>query len=443
MNIQLSDHFTYRRLIRFVIPSVAMMILTSIYGVVDGLFVSNFVGKTAFAAVNLVIPFTLVLGAFGFMLGTGGTALVAKTLGEGKQEEANRIFSMLIYFAIGLGLVLTMLGIAALKKILLKMGADDAMLGCGMIYGRLVLLGIPFYMLQNMFQNFLIAAEKPQLGLIVTIAAGVTNMVLDALFIAVLGWGVAGAAVATALGQCVGGLIPFVYFARKNSSKLSLVKTRLMGGALFHACTNGSSELVSNVSMSLVGMLYNLQLMKFAGENGVAAYGVIMYVNFIFIAIFLGYAYGSAPIVAFNYGARRTEELQNVLKKSLKLILGTGISLFLIATVFAGVLSGLFVGYDAELYRLTVRGFHLYAISFLLCGFNIYGSSFFTALNNGVVSAAISFLRTVVFEVAAVLILPLFFGLDGVWCAITVAELASILITIGAFSALRRRYQYL
>ena len=443
MNIQLSDHFTYRRLIRFVIPSVAMMILTSIYGVVDGLFVSNFVGKTPFAAVNLVIPFTMILGAFGFMLGTGGTALVAKTLGEGRQEEANRIFSMLIYFALGLGVLLTIFGIAVLKGIVIKMGADDAMLRHCMIYGRIVLLGIPFYMLQNMFQNFLIAAEKPQLGLIVTIAAGVTNMVLDALFIAVLGWGVAGAAAATALGQCVGGLVPFVYFARKNSSKLSLVKTRLMGGALFHACTNGSSELVSNVSMSLVGMLYNLQLMKFAGENGVAAYGVIMYINFIFIAIFLGYAYGSAPIVAFNYGARRTEELQNVLKKSLKLILGTGISLFLIATVFAGVLSGLFVGYDAELYRLTVRGFHLYAISFLLCGFNIYGSSFFTALNNGVVSAAISFLRTVVFEVAAILILPVFFGVDGIWCAITVAELASILITIGAFSALRRRYQYL
>ena len=443
MNIQLSDHFTYRRLIRFVIPSVAMMILTSIYGVVDGLFVSNFVGKTPFAAVNLVIPFTMILGAFGFMLGTGGTALVAKTLGEGKQEEANRIFSMLIYFALGLGILLTIFGIAVLKKIVVKMGADDAMLHHCMIYGRIVLLGIPFYMLQNMFQNFLIAAEKPQLGLIVTIAAGVTNMVLDALFIGVLGWGVAGAAAATALGQCVGGLVPFVYFARKNSSKLSLVKTRLMGGALFHACTNGSSELVSNVSMSLVGMLYNLQLMKFAGENGVAAYGVIMYVNFIFIAIFLGYAYGSAPIVAFNYGARRTEELQNVLKKSLKLILGTGILLFLIGTVFAGVLSKLFVGYDAELYQLTVRGFRLYAISFLLCGFNIYGSSFFTALNNGVVSAAISFLRTVVFEVAAILILPVFFGVDGIWCAITVAELASILITTGAFFALRKRYQYL
>ena len=443
MNIQLSDHFTYRRLIRFVIPSVAMMILTSIYGVVDGLFVSNFVGKTPFAAVNLVIPFTMILGAFGFMLGTGGTALVAKTLGEGRQEEANRIFSMLIYFALGLGVLLTIFGIAVLKRIVIKMGADDAMLRHCMIYGRIVLLGIPFYMLQNMFQNFLIAAEKPQLGLIVTIAAGVTNMVLDALFIAVLGWGVAGAAAATALGQCVGGLIPFVYFARKNSSRLALVKTKLLGGALLRTCTNGSSELVSNISMSSVGMLYNAQLMKVAGENGVAAYGVILYVNFIFNAIYLGYAYGSAPIVAFNYGAGKKAELQNVLKKSLKLLLGTGIVLLSIGVLFAGVLSGLFVGYDAQLYAMTVRGLRFYAVSFLLSGFNIYGSSFFTALNNGVVSAAISFLRTVVFEVAAVLILPLFFGLDGVWCAITVAELASILITIGAFSALRRRYQYL
>lgn len=443
MNIQLSDHFTYRRLIRFVIPSVAMMILTSIYGVVDGLFVSNFVGKTPFAAVNLVIPFTMILGAFGFMLGTGGTALVAKTLGEGRQEEANRIFSMLIYFALGLGVLLTIFGIAVLKRIVIKMGADDAMLRHCMIYGRIVLLGIPFYMLQNMFQNFLIAAEKPQLGLIVTIAAGVTNMVLDALFIAVLGWGVAGAAAATALGQCVGGLVPFVYFARKNSSRLALVKTKLLGGALLRTCTNGSSELVSNISMSSVGMLYNAQLMKVAGENGVAAYGVILYVNFIFIAIYLGYAYGSAPIVAFNYGAGQKAELQNVLKKSLKLLLGTGIVLLSIGVLFAGVLSGLFVGYDAQLYAMTVRGLRFYAVSFLLSGFNIFGSSFFTALNNGMVSAAISFLRTVVFEVAAVLILPLFFGLDGVWCAITVAELASILITIGAFSALRRRYQYL
>ena len=443
MNIQLSDHFTYGRLIRFVIPSVAMMIFTSIYGVVDGLFVSNFVGKTPFAAVNFIMPFCMILGAFGFMLGTGGTALVAKTLGEGEEEKANRIFSMLIYFALGLGILLALCGIVFVRPIALKLGADASMLGYCVIYARVVLLGLPFFMLQNMFQSFLIAAEKPKMGLVVTIAAGVTNMMLDALFIAIFQWGVVGAAAATALSQFVGGVVPFLFFARKNNSKLRLTKTRVMGKELFRTCTNGSSELVTNVSMSLVGMLYNLQLMKIAGENGVAAYGVIMYVNFIFIAIYLGYAFGTAPIVAFHYGARNTEELQNVLKKSLKLLLGAGITLFGVAFLLSGTLSKIFVGYDRELYAMTVRGFRLYAVSYLLCGFNIYGSSFFTALNNGVVSAVISFLRTVVFEVAAIMILPVLFKLDGIWCAITVAETASLTITAIFFFALRKRYGYI
>ena len=443
MHIQLSDHFTYSRLIRFVIPSVAMMIFTSIYGVVDGLFVSNFVGKTPFAAVNFIMPFCMILGAFGFMLGTGGTALVAKTLGEGNEERANRIFSMLIYFALGLGILLALFGIVFVRPIAQKLGADEAMLGYCVKYARVVLLGLPFFMLQNMFQSFLIAAEKPKMGLMVTIAAGVTNMMLDALFIAIFQWGVVGAAAATALSQFVGGVVPFLFFARKNNSKLRLTKTRVMGKELFRTCTNGSSELVTNVSMSLVGMLYNLQLMKIAGENGVAAYGVILYVNFIFIAIYLGYAFGTAPIVAFHYGARNTEELQNVLKKSLKLLLGAGITLFGVAFLLSGTLSKIFVGYDRGLYAMTVRGFRLYAVSYLLCGFNIYGSSFFTALNNGVVSAVISFLRTVVFEVAAIMILPVFFKLDGIWCAITVAETASLTITAIFFFALRKRYGYI
>ena len=443
MNIQLSDHFTYGRLIRFVIPSVAMMIFTSIYGVVDGLFVSNFVGKTPFAAVNLIMPFCMILGAFGFMLGTGGTALVAKTLGEGKDERANQIFSMLIYFALGLGILLTIFGILFAEPVAVKMGAEGEMLHYCVLYCRVVLLGLPFFMLQNMFQSFLIAAEKPKMGLVVTIAAGVTNMVLDALFIAVFRWGVVGAAAATATSQFVGGMVPFFFFARKNSSKLHLTKTGFMGKELLRTCTNGSSELVTNVSMSLVGMLYNVQLMKLAGENGVAAYGVIMYVSFIFVAIYLGYSFGTAPIVAFHYGARNTEELQNVLKKSLKLLLGMGITLFAVAMLLSGTLSRIFVGYDGELYTLTLRGFRLYAISYLLCGFNIYGSSFFTALNNGVVSAVISFLRTVVFEVAAIMVLPILLGVDGIWCAITVAELASILITAVFFFKLKNRYNYI
>ena len=443
MNIQLSDHFTYSRLIRFVIPSVAMMIFTSIYGVVDGLFVSNFVGKTPFAAVNLIMPFAFILGACGFMLGTGGTALVAKTMGEGKDELANQIFSMLIYFALGLGIFLAAVGIVVVKPVSVLLGADDAMLGYCVTYGRVVLLGIPFFMLQNMFQSFLIAAEKPKLGLAVTIAAGVTNMVLDALFIGILKWGVTGAAAATALSQFVGGMVPFLFFARKNNSKLHLTRTKLMWQELLRTCTNGSSELVTNISLSLVCMLYNVQLLKIAGQNGVAAYGVIMYVNFIFISIYLGYSFGTAPIVAFNYGARNTAELQNVLKKSLKILLGAGITLTAVAMLLSASLSQIFVGYDAELYAMTVKGFRLYAISYLLSGLNIYGSSFFTALNNGLVSAVISFLRTVVFEVAFIMILPMFFGLDGIWCAIIVAELSALLITAVFFFRLRGKYDYI
>lgn len=442
MQISLSDHFTYGRLIRFVIPSVGMMIFTSIYGVVDGLFISNFVGKTPFAAVNLIMPFAMILGSFGFMLGTGGTALVAKTLGEGKPERANQIFSMLIYFALFLGATLALLGILFVEKVSLLLGAEKEMLAYCVTYGRVVLLALPAFMLQNMFQSFLITAEKPQMGLAVTLAAGCTNMVLDGLFVAIFRWGVAGAALATVLSQCVGGLIPFFYFVRRNSSRLHLTKTPFLGRELWKACTNGSSELVSNVSMSLVSMLYNFQLMRFAGENGVAAYGVIMYVNFIFIAIYLGYAFGTAPIAAFHYGARNRAELQNVLKKSLTLLLAAGITLASAAVLLASPLSKIFVGYDPELYQMTVRGFRIYAVSFLLCGFNIYGSSFFTALNNGVVSAVISFLRTVVFEVAAILLLPLFFGLDGIWCAISVAEAAALCITGGFFFKMRSRYGY-
>ena len=443
MNIQLSDHFTYSRLLRFVLPSVAMMLFTSIYGVVDGLFISNFVGTTPFAAVNVVIPYGLVLGSFGFMLGTGGSALVAKTLGEGKKELANQIFSLLVAAAVIFGVLLTIFGYFTLEKVSVLQGAEGEMLEDCLIYGNIILFALPGFLLQNIFQSLLIAAEKPHLGLAVTVLAGVTNMVLDALFIAVFHWGVAGAALATGISQSIGGIIPFVYFLRKNDSLLRLTKPKFMGRHLWKACTNGVSELVSNVSMSLVSMLYNLQLMKIVGENGVAAYGVVMYVNFIFVAVYLGYAFGTAPIISYHYGARNTAELQNVLKKSLKIIFGTGITLFLIAFTSAGVLSRIFVGYDAELCAMTTRGFRLYAFSFLLNGFNLFGSSFFTALNNGVVSAVVSFLRTVVFEVAAVMILPIFFALDGIWCAVTVAEIASLCITTTCFFAMRKRYNYL
>lgn len=442
MNIQLSDHFTYTKLIQFVLPLIGMMIFTSIYGVVDGLFISNFVGKTAFAAVNLIIPFTMVLGAIGFMLGTGGNALVAKTLGEGKRELANQIFSFLVIVSIVSGTFVAIVGITFMEPVALLLGADEAMLRDCVIYGRILMAATPAFMLQIMFQSFLITAEKPGMGFWVTVVAGITNMVLDALLVAGLKWGVTGAALATGLSQCVGGIVPLIYFARKNDSLLQITKTKFMWDALWKTCSNGISEFLSNISMSLVSMLYNLQLLKFAGENGVAAYGVIMYVQFIFIAIFIGYNIGTAPIIGYNYGAQNHKEMQNIFKKSMILTVSAGLVLMVSAFVLAAPLAKVFVGYDAELFEMTKRGFEFYAVSFFLCGFNIFGSSFFTALSNGPVSAVISFLRTVVFQVAAVLVLPVFFGIDGVWASISVAELLALAVTGFFLVKLRSRYHY-
>ena len=441
--IRLSDHFTYGKLLRFTLPSICMMVFTSIYGVVDGLFVSNFVGKTPFAAVNLVMPFVMILGGMGFMIGTGGTALVSKLLGEGKQEEAHRTFSMLVLFTLLLGAVLSAVGIITMPAVSRLLGASDAMMPDCILYGRIV-TGFTFaFMLQNVFQSFFIAAEKPKLGLKVTVAAGLTNMVLDALFIAVFKWGVAGAAIATGLSQCVGGVLPLVYFLRPNSSLLRLSPTRLRLRPILAACGNGSSELMSNISSSLVSMVYNLQLLRLAGEDGVSAYGVLMYVQFIFISIYIGYSIGCAPVVSYHYGAQNHGELKNLLGKSVLLMGITGVALTALAMALADPLARLFVGYDAELFALTSHAFRLFAWSFLLAGFNIFASGFFTALNNGGVSAAISFLRTLVFQSASVLILPVFFGVDGIWWAITVAEVFAFLISVLFLLAKRGKYHYM
>ena len=442
-NIRLSDHFTYSKLLRFTLPSIVMMVFTSIYGVVDGLFVSNFVGKTAFASVNLVMPFVMILGGMGFMIGTGGTALVSKILGQGDPDTANRTFSMMVLFTLALGIVLSAAGIVFMRPVSRFLGATDAMMDDCVLYGRIV-TGFTFaFMLQNVFQSFFIAAEKPKLGLKVTVAAGLANMVLDALFIAVFNWGVAGAAIATGLSQCVGGVLPLVYFLRPNSSLLRLSPTRLRLRPILAACGNGSSELMSNISSSVVSMLYNFQLMRLAGEDGVSAYGVLMYVQFIFISIYIGYSIGCAPVVSYHFGAQNHGELKNLLGKSVLLMGCTGVVLTALAMALADPLSRLFVGYDAGLFALTSHAFRLFAWSFLLAGFNIYASSFFTALNNGGISAAISFLRTLVFQSASVLILPIFLDVDGIWWAITVAEVFAFLISVTFLLAKRGKYHYM
>lgn len=440
--IQLSDHFTYARLFRFVLPSIVMMVFTSIYGVVDGLFVSNFAGKTAFASINLIMPFLIILGAMGFMLGTGGTALVSRVLGEGDKERANKYFSMITLFGILLGVILTVVGVLAMRPMAILLGATEAMVDDCVLYGRIVVCFLTSFMLQNMFQSFLIAAERPKFGLLITLAAGVTNMVLDALFVGVFRWGIAGAAIATGISQTVGGVVPLMYFLFSKSSPLRLRWTKFEAQPLLRSCANGSSELMSNISGSLIGMLYNAQLMRFLGEDGVATYGVLMYVQFIFVAIDIGYSIGCAPIISYHYGARNHPELRNLLTKGLKVMGILGIVMTIAAILLSGTLANIFVGYDATLCELTRHAFHLFSFAFLLAGFNIFLSSFFTALNNGGVSAAISFLRTLVFQAASVILLPMALDVDGLWWAASAAEALAFVVSIGFLLAMKGKYHY-
>lgn len=440
--IQLSDHFNLSRLLRFTLPSIIMLVFTSIYGVVDGFFVSNYVGKTSFAAVNFIMPFLMILGCVGFMFGTGGGALIAKTMGEGKKEKANQLFSMLVLVSVLCGVGLAVLGLSFLRPIASALGAQGQMLEDSVAYGRIILITIPTFILQYEFQCLFATAQKPKLGLYVTVAAGLTNVVLDAVFVAVFSWGVEGAAAATALSQGVGGILPLLYFGRANSSLLKLTKPKFDGKALLKTCTNGSSELMSNISASIVSMLYNMQLLTYAGEDGVAAYGVLMYVNLVFQAVFLGYSVGTAPVISYHDGAKNQAELKGLFRKSLAILAVCAVAMCVSALLLAQPLSVLFVGYDPELLAITLRAFSIYSFSFLFSGFAVFGSSFFTALNDGLVSAFISFLRILVFQVILVLTFPLIWQLDGIWLSIVAAEMLAVLVTAGFMIQKRKKYHY-
>ncbi len=440
--IKISDHFTYGRLLRYTVPSIVMMIFSSVYSVVDGLFVSNFAGKTPFAAINFIMPYLMILSAGGFMLGTGGNAYISKLLGEQNKEQAQKVFSLVIYTTIIGGAVIVILGQLLLRPIAILLGAEGDLLNNAVLYGRIVLCGgIPF-MLQMEFQSLFSTAGKPKLGLAITVAAGVSNIVLDALLIGVLKLGLVGAAAATTVSMSIGGIVPVLYFTFRRDGDLTLVKTGFYGKALGKICTNGMSEMVTNISMSLVSMIFNAQLIRIAGEDGVAAYGVLMYVNMIFLSAFMGYSMGAAPIVGYNFGAKNTDELRSVFRKSLALIVIFAVSMVAASYALSMPLSKLFTGYDDNLYKMTLHGFMIYSLSFLFAGVPIFGSSFFTALSNGKISATISFLRVLVFEMLTVLILPIFFGINGVWWSIVFAEMLAAIVTVAFLAANRKKYQY-
>ena len=442
MTIQLSDHFTHRRLLRFTLPTIGMMIFTSIYSIVDGFFVSNFTGKTTFAAVNFIMPVLMILGIVGFMFGTGGSALIAKLLGEGKKEKANETFSLLIYTSLILGIALALLGMFFIRPVAALLGAEGELLDACVLYARIILAALPFFILQNECQCLFVTAEKPNLGLIVTVAAGLANIVLDALLVAVLHWGLVGAAVATAISQTVGGILPLWYFGRKNDSLLRLGRCRMDVRSLSFTCMNGSSELMNNISISLVSMLYNMQLLRYAGENGIAAYGVLMYVSMIFQAVFVGFSVGSAPVISYHYGAQNESELKNLLKKSVVIVGLFALAMFITGEALSRPLSALYVSYDAELLEMTIRGFAVFSVSFLFSGYAIFASSFFTALNDGVTSALISILRTFLFQITAIIVFPMIWGIDGIWWSIVAADVSSVAIATVFLAAKRKRFRY-
>ena len=442
-NIQLSDHFTYGRLLRFTAPSIAMMVFTSIYSVVDGFFISNFAGKTAFAALNLIAPFLMILGGMGFMIGTGGTALVSRCLGSRDLEKAQRYFSQMVEFTAALGIVLTLVGLIFMEPIARALGATEDMIPDCVLYGRIVISFNTAFMFQNVFQSFLIAAEQPKLGLIATVGAGITNMALDALLVGVFHWGVAGAALATGLSQTVGAAIPLFFFlSRRNKSALRIRLTRLEAKPILQACGNGASELMGNISSSIAAIVYNFQLLHYLGEDGVSAYGVLMYVGFIFVAMFIGFTIGASPIISFHFGAENRAELRNMFRKGLVLMGLGGIAMVASSNLLAGILARLFVGYDEKLRALTESALRLYSLSFLFAGFNIFISALFTALNNGTVSAIVSFLRALVLQIAMVLLLPILIGENGLWLAATATEVFALLIGVAFLLGNRKKYGY-
>lgn len=443
MQINLSDHFDYSRLLRFTLPSIAMVVFTSIYGVVDGFFVANYAGKQAFAAVNLSYPVIMILGTLGMMFGSGGSALVAAAQGRGRKKLANDYFSLITYSAFISGVVLVALFWFLLEPLMKLMGATGGLLENSVLYGHVMMISLPAFILQSMFQILFITAGKPKLGFCITVGAGVANMVLDFVLVGILGYGLVGAGIATVVSEFFGGVAPLFYFFHDNGSTLRLKRTRWVPEALFKTCFNGSSELLSGISSSLIGALYNFQLMKFVGENGVAAFGVVMYLTFIFCDIFVGYCNGVAPIISNHFGANDKDELRNLFKRCVVIIAILGVALFTIAEMSAPILARFFVGQDSDLFEMTQHACRIVSFCFLLSGFGIFGSSLFTALNNGVLSAIISVGRSVVFGTMTVMLLPIFFGVDGIWLAVWATEIASIIVVIYFVIRKRKNYGYL
>ena len=449
IDTSLNKHWTKFQLLKYAFPSIVMMFTISVYEIIDGFFISNFIDSTSFAAVNLVFPFLMILASFGMMIGSGSSAIIANKMGENKPQVANRYFSMFVYFLIICGILLSVIGIFVTKPVVILLGAEDYLLDVATYYGLMSLISMPAYILQTAFLTFYNTAGKPKMGLITAIISGVTIFVLDFVFVAILNFGINGILIATITTEYVSAIIPICYFARKKNKSL----LRFVGpkeafknqnpssiALILKSCLNGSSEAVQEIAASLVILLCMFQINKFIGEDGLVAYGIIDYAWIVFNSFYLGFAVAVAPLMSYQQGADNRAEMKNLLKCGLTIIIIASIVSFALSILLAPVIAGVFVSYDPHLAEYSVYAFRIYSISFLFAGISIYGSSVFTSLGDGLTSALIAFLRTLVFEAAALLILPEIIGSDGIWFAIGFAEVLATILTIVFLCVKRKKF---
>ena len=419
-----------------------MMLFTSMYGVVDGLYLSHFSGKEAFAAITLIIPLPLLIGAWAYMIGAGGSAVIAKAIASDRQKDANEYFSFLVLISVLGSILLAGIGEIFLEPCAKLLGANDEMLPFCMTYGRILIAAVPLYVLQNVFQSFLTVAEHPKIGLAINLVSAFLNMALNFVFIRITNEVVTAVALATVVSQFVGGITPFVFFVRSKSTTLRFGRPHMPMSLLGPVFANGVSEFVSEIFHPLASVMYNYKLMELTGLNGVAAYGVLMNVGFLFGSVFLGFAVGSAPLFTYKYEREDHDELHSLFIKSTISVVLMGFLLYGVACMIEGPFAAEFFGGDELLITMTEEAFALHSLSYMVMGLAVFASAFFTAIHDSRVSFLISFLRTLLFEVLAILLLPMLFDLNGVWAASLTSEVLTLLVTVGLLISKKEKYQY-
>ncbi len=443
MEHALAKKFSLASLLLFAAPNIIMMIVLSMYIIVDGMFVARFIGTTALSAINMFYPAICFEMALGIMIATGGSAIAAKKLGEGKQKEAQNNLSFLMVVEGSFGIVIAVVGNLFTAEIVSFLGASAAQAPLSITYAKIIFSFAPAFFLQTAFQTFFVTAGKPALGLIVTILGGVANILLDYIFMAPLRLGVTGAAIATGIGYCIPAMVGVIFFLKAKTNPFHFVRPRFDGKVLLQACANGSSEMVTNLSNAVTTFLFNFTLLQFYGEDGVASITIILYFQYLFTALYFGYSNGIAPIISYKYGNDDRKQLQALFKNSVLFLIISSIAANVLLHFTISKLLTIFTAENSPVYQITLHGFSIYSMAFMIMGLGIFSSAMFTAFSDGITSAIISFSRTFLFIVGAILLLPAILGERGVWLAVPIAEAFGFLISILYLIGKKQKFHYI